>query len=340
MLLWVGQAPSFQARLSAARSREARTVSVRMFARTAHFQCIPARSVRKPPWTGSGSDPILTASAFEMRCSMKRCARVVLLLVCSGPLLAAEPSPERRAGFAYARALLVQKGVPFDPDLLLRQDWRSRLAGVFDSMPELRAERQELSGRLKGAYLAGTLVLPEKVVATGDVVILARRIVFLGRDAMIVGPGKNVGLFPIDAILAGVNTETATTNRQRRVSVFTGSLLPDLTKNPREEEQLRVAAELLCASDEMLDGCDPYRDGYDGYPGNPGNPGADGAPGTPVSNGAHGSCTGNRDGDAGPGGEWGRDADNGQQGGGGGHGTVGGVINCDIPWTDGGTYNL
>ena len=230
---------------------------------------------------------------------MGRYLWVLFLLTCQGSLYAGEPtaiSQERRAGFAYARDLLTKKGVPFDPDLLLQEDWRTRLAGTFDSMPEMRAEREELSGKLKGVYLAGTLVLPEKIILAGDVVILARRVVFLGQNVMIVGPGKSVGFFPIEAVAHGRNAEASPA--ERHVTIITGSLIP---VRPQHEDVMREAQALLCAS---LDSCDPWKDGYNGVWGERGIDGTDGATGTPGANGAWGSCQGNRDGSPGNEGEW------------------------------------
>lgn len=266
---------------------------------------------------------------------MGRYLWVLFLLTCQGSLYAGEPtaiSQERRAGFAYARDLLTKKGVPFDPDLLLQEDWRTRLAGTFDSMPEMRAEREELSGKLKGVYLAGTLVLPEKIILAGDVVILARRVVFLGQNVMIVGPGKSVGFFPIEAVAHGRNAEASPA--ERHVTIITGSLIP---VRPQHEDVMREAQALLCAS---LDSCDPWKDGYNGVWGERGIDGTDGATGTPGANGAWGSCQGNRDGSPGNEGEWGRDGTNAANGGQGGVGGDAAPIHCDLPGIDGGTYDF
>jgi hypothetical protein len=237
------------------------------------------------------------------------------------------------ARFAYARTL---QRVPFDPDLLLQDDWRTRLAGAFDSMSELKGERQELSGKLEGVYLAGTLVLPEKIVATGDVLILARRVVFLGQNVMIVGPGKNVGLFAIDAIAQAKGADTEP-SAKRHVSIFTGSLMP---RSPDEEDLMREARALLCASGGPLDSCDPWKDGYNGLLGEPGANGADGSSGSTGANGEWGSCQGNRDGLVGEDGHTGRDGDNGGNAGHGSEGGRAGDVDCPIPALDDGTYDF
>jgi hypothetical protein len=263
----------------------------------------------------------------------QRCVLVLLLVACCGPLLgAAEPSAERRAGFARTRALLIERRVPFDPDVLLRADWRARLADQFESMPELKVDREDLSGRLNGVYLAGTLVLPEKVVATGDVVILARRLVFLGRDAVILAPGKGVSLYVIDRTLH------ATRERERatpaRVTINTGSLK---SKDPEEAERFRELSALLCAG--VNGPCDDYN-GVDGVKGAPGNQGEHGVNGTPGAHGQGGSCSGERDGRVG---NEGGGATNGRRGEHGSPGTNAGhagPINCDLGDSGAGAYTL
>ena len=258
----------------------------------------------------------------------------VLLLFACQPLFAAQPTETQRTNFAYARSLLQNK-VPFDPDLLLQQDWRTRLAWALDSMPELRAEREELSGKLKGVYLAGTLVLPEKIILAGDVVILARRVIFLGQNVMIVGPGKSVGFFPIEAVAHGRNTDASPA--KRHVSIITGSLIP---ARPQDEDVMREAQALLCASGESPNSCDPWADGYNGTQGDRGDDGQDGLAGAPGANGAWGSCQGSRDGSPGNEGEWGRDGGNAGNGGQGGQGGNAAPIHCDLPGIDGGTYDF
>ncbi|HKR29363.1 MAG TPA: hypothetical protein VJT08_02740 [Terriglobales bacterium] len=67
----------------------------------------------------------------------------------------------KRRAFASGRDLLLQKGVPFDPDELLRYGWEKRLKSVLDTIPEMKESRFE-SKPLQGVYMADTLYLPEK----------------------------------------------------------------------------------------------------------------------------------------------------------------------------------
>jgi hypothetical protein len=101
------------------------------------------------------------------------------------------------AKFKKTKDLLLKKGVPFDPDILMTPSWRKTLAPHFEQMPEMQ-EVKIGPGRLKGVQIAHTLYLPEKVELTGDTVILARNVVFEGRDAVIKGWSFSIALYPID----------------------------------------------------------------------------------------------------------------------------------------------
>ncbi|MBA3242075.1 MAG: hypothetical protein H0T60_12680 [Acidobacteria bacterium] len=97
--------------------------------------------------------------------------------------------------FQPARDLLQQKGVPFEPEVLLNPRWKEHLAPKFAQMPEMQMIRR-LGKRCKGAQLADILYLPEKVELTGDTVILANQVIFEGRQAVIKG-NYNVYFFPV-----------------------------------------------------------------------------------------------------------------------------------------------
>jgi len=86
--------------------------------------------------------------------------------------------------FEPARRLLLNQGVPFDPDLLLEPNWKSALAPVFAQMPEMQISRYQ-GGPLSGVELADTLYLPEKVQLSYDLVIIAKHLVFEGNDVLI-----------------------------------------------------------------------------------------------------------------------------------------------------------
>jgi len=91
-----------------------------------------------------------------------------------------------KAGLERAFVLLREAGVPFDPELLLEEDWPKRLAPIFDQMPEMNQNRYA-AGPLSGVQLADTLYLPEHVETTGDTVILVRHIRFEGNNFEIKG---------------------------------------------------------------------------------------------------------------------------------------------------------
>lgn len=92
----------------------------------------------------------------------------------------------RKRDFEPARRLLMEKGVPFDPEVLLARDWPARLAPVFAQMPEMQDVRYQ-KAPVKGVMLAKTLYLPEKNEMTGDTIIIAENIVFEGNNAVIRG---------------------------------------------------------------------------------------------------------------------------------------------------------
>ena len=54
-----------------------------------------------------------------------------------------------------------------------------------------------MKAKLKGVQLAHTLYLPDNIQLTGDTVILARRLVFLGRNVVIKG-NFDIHIFTID----------------------------------------------------------------------------------------------------------------------------------------------
>ncbi|HEX8846107.1 MAG TPA: collagen-like protein [Pyrinomonadaceae bacterium] len=102
----------------------------------------------------------------------------------------------RRKNFKSSRDLLLKKGVPFEPEELLKDGWQKKLAPVFAQMPEMQVARFG-GNRLKGVQLAGTLYLPERVEIIGDTVILAKKVVFEGRHPVIKG-SYSVSFLPVE----------------------------------------------------------------------------------------------------------------------------------------------
>jgi hypothetical protein len=74
-----------------------------------------------------------------------------------------------------ALKMLKEKHVQFDPELLLRDDWRDELAPALARMPEMKASVQ-VGDHMRGVYFAATLLLPERVTLTGDTFILAQEL--------------------------------------------------------------------------------------------------------------------------------------------------------------------
>jgi len=105
----------------------------------------------------------------------------------------------KRESFKSASGLLIKHGVPFDPDILLEPNWKEKLAPALKVMPEFR-EFREGEQKMAGVHLAHTLLLPEHVELTGDTVIIARQLIFSGKDVKIKGP-YHLAFFPIDPIV-------------------------------------------------------------------------------------------------------------------------------------------
>jgi hypothetical protein len=70
-----------------------------------------------------------------------------------------------------ALKMLKEKKVPFNPQLLLDDQWREELKAAFEQMPEMRQELH-VTAPLSGVYFAGTMLMPEQVTLAGDTVII------------------------------------------------------------------------------------------------------------------------------------------------------------------------
>jgi hypothetical protein len=71
--------------------------------------------------------------------------------------------------------MLKAKGVPFDPNLLLQEDWRTLIEPALAQMPEMKTTIHAKDA-MKGVYLADTLLLPEHIKLAGETVILVREL--------------------------------------------------------------------------------------------------------------------------------------------------------------------
>lgn len=263
---------------------------------------------------------------------------------------------KRRRDFAISRDVLIRESVPFEPEELLAPDWKERLEPKFSTMPQL-AERREISTeRVSGAYIADTLVLPEKIATDGPLVILARHLVFKGRDVEIDAPGFDVSIFVIESeqkidkrthYEGAVDGEAPPWERKTpSVTIRTGAPDPgDLESTPAS---VRRSREAETGRGQAVRGAiwNPARplparrvtfvqgmthDGFNGAAGNAGTSGQVGAQGAIGTAGAAGTCPSSVNGGSGGVGARGGDGTGGGTGARGGNGTAAGNIDCDIP---------
>jgi hypothetical protein len=220
--------------------------------------------------------------------------------------------------FRAGAALLRRSGVGFNPYLLLGGEWYPRLRAQLEREASFRAV-QRLGERVQGVWMGDTVVVPERVRATGDVVIIARQMVVEGQEVVFKGP-HHIYLFQAEP-------PRFTGAREGRVTI-------DVSGFGREE-WLEAVREGWCQNPTECNGA-PGATGEHGRRGDDGgftDKGADGAHGTCDSantiDGGHGN-------DGGPGkpGGHGDDGKNGVPGDGGG------VCICDIPAGDTATYQF
>ena len=262
---------------------------------------------------------------------------------------------KKRKNFEKARKLLEAKKVPFDPDVLLDQNWRKTLKRTLEQMPELHPVKRG-GARLKGVQLAHTLYLPEKVTLQGDTVILVRNLVLDGRDAVIRGPYA-LYVYPVDqAGLLGTTFAEARRSSQGPFAKVSWNhanhplpLIPDgsLTINTSgrghkewlADQQAKAAGKARMSKVAFFQTTINESGGFgsNGSLGPSGTAGTQGAQGLNGFDGVCGSVNG------GPG-FVGNNGTNGQQpnsgGGNGTDGETGGEITFDIPNFPTGSYNF
>jgi hypothetical protein len=96
-------------------------------------------------------------------------------VVKSGHGASGEGQEIKRKLLAPAFEMLKAERVPFDPKLLLGDDWRSQLEPALARMPAMD-ETVRVTEPMKGVYLAGTLLLPEHTSLKGNTFILTREL--------------------------------------------------------------------------------------------------------------------------------------------------------------------
>lgn len=263
-----------------------------------------------------------------------------------------------RRSFASGRKLLVEKGVPFEPEELLHDGWTGKLKATLARMPEMRDVRHE-TAPLKGAYLADTLYLPEKTTLAGDTIILANNLVFEGKHVLVKG-AHDLHVFPTQPVVV-LGTTLAEVLRRKPwllnvkfggpVTLPSFSLLRDAIQierhdiifdtsgpdpEPVKKPALNSGASLRPASwnglqpapaQDCSTGCD--KSGSAGLTGTPGIFGSPGAAGITPPKAANGTCA-HPNGFSGAFGKPGSGGTNGGNGGTGFPGGDAGVINASV----------
>jgi hypothetical protein len=136
----------------------------------------------------------------------------------------AEKQALRKRNFEPFARLLRSKQVPFEPEMLLENNWPKKLAPIFDQMPEMQEARYRAEP-LAGVQLADTLYLPERVEIVADTIILVRHLVFEGAEAVIKG-NYHIALYPAN----DVRFLGTTLLRSPMRSVASGSILERMAK--------------------------------------------------------------------------------------------------------------
>jgi hypothetical protein len=259
------------------------------------------------------------------------------------PTLQDEEMVRKKDNFKRGRALLLQKNVPFDPDELLKRGWQRSLKSTLEQMPELQVIQQG-DNKLKGAQIAHTLYLPENVELTGDTVILARRLVFLGRNVVIKGP-HDIHIFTIDETqlvdnssfrkergqmvnvrFLSPSTLASLKPTQGHITIDTSGVGRDEWIQQRGLQQLAKKTSRSKVLHHALPAFMQNQDGASGYDGQAGSNGDFGDAGGNGANGPNGSCPSDIHGSSGNSGANGSAGGNGGNGANGGDGQSGGTI--------------
>jgi hypothetical protein len=222
--------------------------------------------------------------------------------------------------FRAGAALLRRSGVGFNPYLLLGGEWYPRLRAQLEREASFRAV-QRLGERVQGVWMGDTVVVPERVRATGDVVIIARQMVVEGQEVVFKGP-HHIYLFQAEP-------PRFTGAREGRVTI-------DVSGFGREE-WLEAVREGQCPNPMDCSGM-PGADQL-----NHGARGGDGDNGGDGENGANGTCASalTIDGQPGLGGTAGKNGGTGgTPQGSGGRGGDGCDFTCDIPANDSTCYTI
>lgn len=254
----------------------------------------------------------------------------------SNPTQDEQQREARREAFKTGRELLLAKGVPFDPDTLLEDNWRSKLGTSLRQMPEMQASRVG-GNKLSGVQLADTLYLPERVELTGNTVILVRHLYFDGQNALIKGP-FDLHLFIVESSGTVVDAPGAEAGK---ITIDVSGLgrAEWLQKNKSEVAKLapsRKGRAVAKLNHKLFAPKPTDSSGSPGANGTNGNPGLYGSTGSNGSDGSNGVCNGSVNGSSGSSGGGGGNATGGTSGTGGSPGNNGGNITAST--SSSGTY--
>lgn len=95
---------------------------------------------------------------------------------------------QARESFKKGRQLLIDHGLPFEPNEMLDFKNIKHAFQKLEGVPEFHVSERLEGNRLKGVKIVDTLYLPEKVRLEGDTVVIAKFVVFEGTDMEIAGP--------------------------------------------------------------------------------------------------------------------------------------------------------
>jgi len=270
-----------------------------------------------------------------------------------------EALERRRESFKSGRNLLSAHGVPFDPDLLLKRDWKKQLAPAILQMPEFKETRKGAS-KLEGVQIADALYLPEKVELTGDTVILSNQLLFAGKNAEIKGP-HDLHIFILGPVAyaefpsVAVGSSRHSLTKAKYFHGNTSRIAGPVQSRPLESLTIRVDGEgrdeWLQKKKALQDLLDKSKPGFnhhalarkffmqeDGSPGADGNQGSGGLPAgsqPQAPKGNNGSCNDNANGGQGTTGYDGLDGGDGGNGQNGQPGGEGHVLNASIDQVSG-----
>lgn len=210
----------------------------------------------------------------------------------------------REAAFQRGRIVLLEHEVPFEPNRLREVGWQKNLAPVFETMPEMQ-KISRYGTTISGLLMGKNLYFPEKVVLTGDTVIVADKIMFEGHNVEITG-NYALYIYPVsEQGVLGTTLETAvneqSTDKSEAGKSFAERLLLFDPHSMQFGFTFKVdlsAPKGLVDTDRTMSGC-----GSEGSFGGIGAQGANGSPnpapvGTP---GTIGSPNGQRGVDGNPG---------------------------------------